>query len=342
MPTNPIPMRKLGKNGPSIPAMGFGLMTIAGAYGDGPSEEEQFKILDRACEMGNIFWDTADIYLGNLEVLGKWFKRTGKRDEIFLASKFGLVMGKNVELKGIDSSGDYCRKVCEESLTKLGISTIDLYYAHHLNPETPIEETMRAMAALQAEGKIKHIGLCGLTSNTLRRACKIATVAAIQIEYSAFVLDIEDERGTNLLQTCRELGVAIVCFGPIGRGLLTGSVTSSESTTGAGDIRQKWVPRFHEENLQKNLKVVNQFNALADKKGCTMSQLAIAWVLKQGDDLIPIPGTKRIKNLEANWASLDVELSDEEELLLRKIIKDSELAGFEISPSSYVDTKEEI
>ncbi len=156
------------------------------------------------------------------------------------------------------------------------------------------------------------------------------------------MVDIEGERGTNLLQTCRELGVAVVCFGPIGRGLLTGAVTGGESIAGEGDIRTQWVPRFQEGNLEKNLKVVNQFKALADRKGCSPSQLAIAWVLKQGEDFIPIPGTKRIKYLEANWASLDIHLSDREEAEIRNIIGSSELAGFETIASSYVDTKEEI
>lgn len=162
----------------------------------------------------------------------------------------------------------------------------------------------------------------------------------MQVEYSAFVLDMEGERGTNLLRTCRELGVAVVCFGPIGRGLLTGTVTGSESISGAGDIRTKWVHRFQGENLEKNLKVVNQFKALADKKGCTSTQLALAWVLKQGDDIFPIPGTKNIKYLEANWASLYIHLSDEEEAEVRKMIAGSELAGFETHPSAYRDTKE--
>jgi aryl-alcohol dehydrogenase-like predicted oxidoreductase len=164
----------------------------------------------------------------------------------------------------------------------------------------------------------------------------------VQIEYSAFVVDIEGERGTNLLQTCRELGVAVVCYGPIGRGLLTGTVTGSESIDGTGDIRTQWVPRFQEGNLEKNLKVVDKFKILADKKGCTPSQLALAWVLKQGDDFIPIPGTKRIKYLEANWASLDINLSQGEEVEIRNSIRNSELAGFETKPSSFADTKEEI
>ena len=234
---------------------------------------------------------------------------------------------------------------------------IILDYVHHINKNTPIEETMRVMVELQGsastlrfqkqcliisrEGKIKHIGLCSATSSTLRRACKVAPVACVQVEYSAFVLDIENEASTNLLQTCRELGVAVVCFGPIGRGLLTGAVTSTEAVAGSSDIRTKWVPRFQEENMKKNLKVVDQLKNIASKKGCTPSQLAIAWVLKQGDDIIPIPGTKRIKYLEENLASVKVELSDEEELEIRKIVQEGDIGGFETSPHTFVDTKEE-
>lgn len=180
-----------------------------------------------------------------------------------------------------------------------------------------------------------------MSSTTLRRACKIAHVAAVQVEYSAFVTDIEKESGTHLLETCRELGIAVICFGPIGRGLLTGTVTGTESMAESGDIRTQWVPRFQKENLEKNLKVVNKLKAFADRKGCTPSQMAISWILKQGEDLIPIPGTKRIEYLEANWASLNVELNDTEEMEILTIINESELAGFESRSSSYTDTREE-
>lgn len=162
----------------------------------------------------------------------------------------------------------------------------------------------------------------------------------MQVEYSAWVLDIEGDRGTNLLQACRELGVAVVCFGPIGRGLLTGNVTGSESISGTGDIRTKWVPRFQEDNLNKNLKVVTQFKALADKKGCTSAQLALAWIFKQGNNIFPIPGTKNIKYLEDNWAALDVHITDTEEAEVRNMVAGSELAGFETHPSAYINTRE--
>ncbi|OCL02830.1 putative aldo/keto reductase [Glonium stellatum] len=341
MPVKPVPLRKLGKNGPSVPALGFGLMGMSIGYGTAPSDEERFRILDRAVELGATFWDTSNIYGDNEEMLAKWFERTGKRDEIFLATKFGILAGNQV-----NGSGEYCKQACEASLKKLGTESIDLYYAHRVNPETPIEETMRAMAALKAEGKIKHIGLSEVSSATLRRACKIAHVAAVQMEYSLFSLDIERASGTNLLETCRELGVAVVCYSPLGRGLLTGAFTTKESISGANDARAALFPRFSEENLEGNVKLVNHFKALADNKGCTTSQVAIAWLLKQGDDIIPIPGTKKIKYLEENWGSLDIHLTDDEEAEMRKFVESAEILGYRSTPAgiafAFADTKEEV
>ncbi|KAF2259050.1 Aldo/keto reductase [Lojkania enalia] len=337
-------LRQLGKNGPKVPALGFGLMTLAGAYGTPPSDEERFLILDRAVQLGSTFWDSSDIYGDSEEMLGKWLKRTGKRDQVFLATKFGIVM-ENFQFRGIDSSAEYCKKACEQSLKKLGVDCIDLYYAHRLNPGTPVEETMRALAELKAEGKIKYIGLSEVSSATLRRACKIAHVAAVQMEYSPFEVAIERESGTNLLKTCRELGVAVICYSPLGRGLLTGTISSIDDVTGAGDTRTKHIERFTEENLEANIKIANQFKALADKKGCTATQLALAWILKQGDDMIPIPGTKKIKYLEENWDSLNVHLTDEEDAEIRKFVDTAQLSGYRSMPSakmfSYVNTKEE-
>lgn len=184
-----------------------------------------------------------------------------------------------------------------------------------------------------------------MSSTTLRRAFKIAPVAAVQIEYSPFVLDIEHASSTNLLATCRELGVAVVCYSPLGRGLLTGAFTTRESITGGNDIRATHMPRFSEENLTANVKLVSQFKALADKKGCTSSQLALAWILKQGDDMIPIPGTKKIKNLEENWKSLEINLSDSEEAEIREFVETAEISGSRDMPAgaifAFVDTKEE-
>jgi aryl-alcohol dehydrogenase-like predicted oxidoreductase len=196
------------------------------------------------------------------------------------------------------------------------------------------------------EGKIKYIGLSGVSSNTLRRACKIAHVAAVQMEYSPFVLDIEGTTGTNLLDTCRELGVAVVCYSPLGRGLLTGAFTSRDSITGPSDLRATQFPRFSEENIEENAKIVNQFKILADQKGCTSSQLAIAWLLKQGENIIPIPGTKKITNMESNWASLDVHLTDADEGEVRNFVESAEILGSRETAAgtafAYVDTKEEV
>ncbi|KAI1611279.1 NADP-dependent oxidoreductase domain-containing protein [Exophiala viscosa] len=346
MTSHHIPLRQLGKDGPTVPAMGFGLAGMSFGYGMPPSDEERFRLLDRALEMGNTFWDTADIYGDNEVFLAKWFQRTGKRDQIFLASKFGIVMGATgPKGAGIDSSGEYCKQQCEASLTKLNTDHIDLYYVHRVNHETPIEETMRALAELQAEGKIKHIGLCEVSSTTLRRACKIAHVAAVQVQYSAFTREIENESGTHLLRTCRELGVAVVCFSPLGRGLLTGTFSTKESVSGPGDLRSSYIPWWSEENVEANAKYANQFKVFADKKGCTASQLALAWLLKQGDDIIPIPGTKKVKYLEQNWASLNVELTDEEEAEIRKFLESVQLQGHRGAPQAkateFVDTKEE-
>jgi len=209
-------------------------------------------------------------------------------------------------------------------------------YAHRLNPETPVEKTMRAVAELKAyvfflqfcvqltsfrEGKIKHIGLCEVSSTTLRRAYKIAPVAAVQQEYSQFQLDIEQEYSTNLLSTCRGLGVSVVCYSPLGRGLLTGAFTTKESVSSPDDMRGAFFPRFTEENIAANVELVNRFKVLADKKQCSTSQLALAWLLKQGENIIPIPGTKRIKWLEENWGALDVELTEDEEKEIREFGK---------------------
>ncbi|KAK0714727.1 NADP-dependent oxidoreductase domain-containing protein [Lasiosphaeris hirsuta] len=216
---------------------------------------------------------------------------------------------------------------------------------HHANRKTPIEETMRALAELQAEGKIKHIGLSAISSATLRRAVKIAPVAAVQADYSPFVLDIERPTGGDLLATCRELGVAFVAAMPLGRGMITSTFASGQPVGDEKDMRVHVMPRFQEANREKNVKVISQFEELAKKKGCTVAQLSLAWLLKQGHDIFPIPGTKKIKYLEENWASLDIELSDEEEAEVRGFIEKAEIAGHPLPPQfesySFVDTVEE-
>ncbi|MCJ1474025.1 hypothetical protein MMC13_002683 [Lambiella insularis] len=344
MPRQPTPIRQLGKDGPMVPALGFGLMGMSyDTYGSIPSDEERFVILDRAYELGARFWDSSDLYGDSEELLSKWFKRTGKRDEIFLASKFGFVKGSsNYE---VDSSGEYCKEACAASLRTLGVESINLYYMHHANPKTPIEETMRALADLKMERKIEHIGLSAVSSATLRRACKIAHVAAVQVEYSPIVRDIEGSAGTDLLATCRELGVAVVAAMPLGRGMLTSTFANGEVEGDAKDMRPRVMPRFMTANRDKNVNLASQFKALAQRKGCTTSQLAIAWLLKQGDDIIPIPGTKKLAYLEENWAALDVQLNQGDEAEIRHFVETAEIAGHYMPPAfeHYIfrDTKEE-
>ncbi|UPL01224.1 hypothetical protein LCI18_012158 [Fusarium solani-melongenae] len=342
----------LGKNGPLVPQLGFGLMGF---------DEERFALLDHAHEVGSTFWDSADLYGDCEELIGKWFKRTGKRDDIFLATKFGFVKGsKTFEL---NTSYEYAKQACAESLRLLDVDYIDLCksacaghgihgrltladYVHHPNPETPIEQTMRALKELQDEGKIKHIGLSAVTSTTLRRAIKIAPVAAVQIGYSPFELEAEGAEGTHIIQTCRELGVAVVAAMPLGRGLLTTNFVEGTAAGDEKDVRWKSIPRFGEENREKNMRTVGQFKALADKKGVTTAQLALAWLLKQGNDVIPIPGTKRVKYFDENWASLDIELSDEEEAEIRRFVQQADVAGGARPPAfedwDFRDTKEEV
>ncbi|TVY69756.1 Aldo-keto reductase yakc [Fusarium oxysporum f. sp. cubense] len=339
MSNTTAPLRKLGQHGATIPAIGLGLMGLSVFYGKPGSNEERFTLLDKALELGAVHWDSSDLYGDSEQLLGQWFKRTGKRDQIFLASKFGFSKGF-VDPTAIDSSAEYCKKACAASLSRIGTDYIDLYYMHRANPDTPIEETMRAMVDLKNEGKIKYIGLSEVSSNTLRRACKIAHVDAVQIEYSPFVLDVENSVGTHLLKTCRELGVAVVCYSPLGRGLLTGALTTKESIKNDGDWRSM-MPRFNDENFDRNVKLVNQFKELADKKGCTPAQLSIAWLLKQGDDIIPIPGTKKIEYLEENWNSFKIDLTDDDEKEIRNFIEAAEIAGHRGAPG-FTDTVEEI
>ncbi|KAF7557957.1 hypothetical protein G7Z17_g340 [Cylindrodendrum hubeiense] len=322
----PAHFRKLGNNGPSVPALGLGLMGMGHqVYGATPTDEERFTMLDRAHELGATFWDTSNMYGDSEETLGRWFKRTGKRNDIFLATKFGYVL--NSPTYETDSSPEYCKKCCDDSLNTLGVDYIDLYYIHCVNIKTPIEATMRAMAELKAEGKIKHIGVSNVGSTDLRRAVKIAPVAAIQVEYSAFVRDIEGPSGTDLLATCRELGISIVTYSPLGRGLLTSVFTSKEAMGDTTDMRSSFFPRFQGENRKKNVLLVQKFTALAENKKCTTAQLAIAWLLKQGDDIIPIPGTKKVKYLEENWGSVNVDLTDADEAEIRRFVESAEVAG---------------
>ncbi|KAI1848696.1 hypothetical protein JX265_005677 [Neoarthrinium moseri] len=337
-------LRQLGKDGPLVSALGTGLMGLSVFYGAVPSDEERFKFLDRAVEIGATFWDTAALY-GDSEVLiGRWFKRSGKRNEVFLSSKFGIVMDPPMVFS-YRSTGSYAKESCAKSLERLQTDYIDLFYLHHPNPETPIEETMRALAELKAEGKIKHIGLSNCSSSTIRRAVKIAPVAAVQIEYSPFVLEAENEASTNVLATCRELGIAVICYSPLGRGILTGAFSTKESLSDPKDGRAASLPWFSDGNREANAKIVEEFKQIADRHNCTTSQLSLAWLLKQGDNIIPNPGTKSIERLEENRAALDINLTDDHEKEIRAFLENAKIAG-KSRPDKYkdagwMDTKEE-
>jgi len=315
--------RKLGKNGPSVVALGFGTMGLSAFYGTPDSDEERFKVLDRAYELGQTNWDSADVYADSEDLIGKWFARTGKRNEIFLATKFG---NKSVEgyKRVVDSSPEYVKQACAKSLKRLGIETIDLYYCHRVDKVTPIEKTVEAMVELKKEGKIKYLGLSEVSADTLRRACKVHHIDAVQIEYSPFSIDIENPQ-VNLLKTCRELGVATVAYSPLGRGFVTGVYRSPDDFED-GDFR-KGSPRFSKENFPKNLKLVDGLVDLAKKKGCSPGQLTLAWLLAQGEDIIPIPGTKKIKYLEENLGALDVKLTKDEEKQIRGLVENAEVHG---------------
>ncbi|KAI0188235.1 NADP-dependent oxidoreductase domain-containing protein, partial [Astrocystis sublimbata] len=243
----------------------------------------------------------------------------------------------------LDSSYGYAKKACDESLRILGTDYIDLYYMHRANYETPIEETMKALAELKAEGKIKYIGLSEVSSKTLRRACAVAHVDAVQLEYSVFEREPEGPGGTHILRTARELGVAIVCYSPLGQGLLTGTLTQKGAVAKEGDMRAGF-PRFAGENFDANVQLVNKFKAIADRKHITPGQLALAWLLKQGDDIIPIPGTKRIKYLEENWGTLDVDLTDAEVAEVRTLVETTDVSGARHVDAAlsqcYADTRE--
>ncbi|KAI9880984.1 MAG: hypothetical protein M1830_009478 [Pleopsidium flavum] len=318
-----LPTRQLGKNGPQVTALGFGGMGLSAFYGKPTPDEERFGVLDRAYELGELHWDSADVYGDNEDLIGKWFKRTGKRNEIFLATKFGNVFTPDGN-RTIKSDPEYVKEACAKSLKRLGIETIDLYYCHRLDGKTPIEKTVQAMAELKKEGKIKYLGLSECSSTSLRRAHAIHPISAVQIEYSPFSLDIEDPQ-INLLSTCRELGVAVVAYSPLGRGFVTGQYKSRDDFE--EDDFRRLSPRFSEENFPKNLKLVDEIAALAKSKGCTPGQLTLAWLLKQGNDIIPIPGTKKVKYLEENLAALKVDLSKDEVAEIRKAVENAEVHG---------------
>ena len=310
----------LGKSGLSVSRMGLGCMGMSEFYGP-TDEEESIRTIHRALELGMNFLDTADIYgVGrNEELVGKAIR--DRRDKVVLATKFGNVRGKDGSWLGVSGKPDYVRSCCEESLARLGVEVIDLYYQHRVDPETPIEDTVGAMADLVREGKVRYLGLSEAAPATIRRACATHPIAALQTEYSLWSRDAEEE----LIPVCRERGVAFVAYSPLGRGIFGGWIKSPGDLS-AGDNRHNH-PRFTGENLDRNLTLVKRLEEIAAEKGCRPSQLALAWVLARGEDIIPIPGTKRVERLEENAGALDVVLTPEDVARLEEAFPPGAAAG---------------
>jgi aryl-alcohol dehydrogenase-like predicted oxidoreductase len=313
--------RKLGTHGLEVSALGFGCMGLSYAYGPGPAEEDAIRLLQRAVELGVTFFDSAEVYgpFKNEILVGKALRPL--RERVIIATKFGFNIQVDGRPRGVDSRPEHIREVCDASLKRLGVEAIDLLYQHRVDPNVPIEDVAGAVGELVKAGKVRFFGLSEASAQTLRRAHKSHPVSALQSEYSLWTRGVERE----VLPTCRELGVGFVPYSPLGRGFLTGAITSTESLA-PNDFRRT-TPRFQAEALNKNLGLVETLTALAREKGRTPAQLALAWLLHQGPDLAPIPGTTKIPRLEENVAAAQVRLTPGELAAIAAAVPESAVEG---------------
>jgi aryl-alcohol dehydrogenase-like predicted oxidoreductase len=312
--------RRLGKNGPEISAIGLGCMGMSEFYGSG-NDEESIATIHHAIDRGVTFIDTADMYgpFKNEVLVGRAIR--DRRDKVFLATKFGNVRGPNGDFLGVRGDPEYVRSACDASLQRLGVEVIDLYYQHRVDPSVPIEDTVGEMSRLQEEGKVRYLGLSEAAPRTIRAAYATSPIVAVQTELSLWSRDAEAE----VIPTCRELGIGYVAYSPLGRGFLSGRFKSPADFP-EDDFRKNH-PRFQGENFEKNLQLVEEVEAMAKEKGCTAAQLALAWVLAEGEDIVPIPGTKHIRYLDENIGALEVKLTETDLKRLDEILPPGAAAG---------------
>ncbi len=312
--------RALGRSGLEVSAIGLGCMGMSDFYGSG-DDTESISVIHRAIDLGVTFLDTADIYgIGrNEELVGRALR--GRRHQVVLATKFGNVRAEDGRFLGVNGKPEYVRSACDASLQRLGVDVIDLYYQHRVDPSTPIEDTVGAMAELVREGKVRHLGLSEAGPQTIRRAQSVHPIAALQTEYSLWSRDPEQE----ILRTTRELGIGFVAYSPLGRGFLTGRFKRPEDL--ASDDWRRYSPRFQRENFERNLQLVAEIENIAREKGVKASQLALAWVLAQGRDIVPIPGTKRMQYLEENVAAVGLHLNNDELARIEHVFPHGAAAG---------------